>query len=82
MSKSFSECYFECFTPLIVVKVLDITQMAEVKGDIRIDLSNQYHPSTESVSNADFIEDVCIPSSTITYYHKGSVYQIDNILND
>ena len=47
--------------------------MAEVKGNIRIDLSNQNHLASESVSNTDFIKDICISSSTVTNYNKGFV---------
>ena len=73
ISKSFCECLFEHLAPLIVVKVLDIAQMAKIKGNIRIDLSNQDHLAPESVSNTDFVKNICISSCTVTNYNKRSI---------
>ena len=56
--------------------------MAEVKRNIRIDLSNQHHLAPKSVSNADFVKDVCISTGTVANHHKGLVYEIHDILND
>lgn len=74
IAKSLGQCLLERLAPFIVVKVFDIAQMAEVKGNICVNLSDQYHLAPESVRNTDFIKDVCIPSGAVTNYHEGPVY--------
>ena len=68
--------------PLGIVEIPDIPKVPKVKWNIALTLCDQDYLPPQRVGDAHFIENIWVPTRTVTHYDAGTVNKRNHILND